>query len=642
VVISAVSGTAGVGKTALALRWAHRVRAGFPDGQLYVNLRGYDPEQPVSAADALAGFLRALGVAGTDIPPEVDERAASYRSQLDGRRILIVLDNAPSVEQVRPLLPGTASCVVVVTSRDSLAGLVARHGAARLDLDLLPPQDAVALLEALIGERVEAEPDEAAVLAGQCARLPLALRIAAELAATRPTTPLAELVEELADEQRRLELLDAGGDPYTAIRAVFSWSYLHLPAETARAFRLLGLHPGPDLDPYAATALTHTSLEQAQHLLDLLARAHLIQTTGPGRYGMHDLLRAYATRLAGLKDSEAERQAALTRLFDHYLAIAGAAMDTLHPAEAHRRPRMGSLATPSPPIAHPPAAQSWLDTERATLTAVCAYTASHGWPGHTTALATALFRYLEVGGHYPDAVAIHTHALHAARGADDRTGEAHALTNLGLVSWRQGRYQQAADHLQQALALFREIGDQVGEARALGNLGLVYMRQGRYQQAADHYQQALNLLREIGDQVGEARALGNLGAVSWRQGCYEQAADHLQQALTLFREIGDRAGEAEALNGVGETLYATGNPKQARAHHYTALTLASQIGDRYEQARAHDGLAHTYQATGAPGQARRHWRQALTLYLDLDVPDADDVDAHLTALDQVTGNDNGD
>ena len=413
VVISAVSGTAGVGKSALALRWAHRVREAFPAGQLYVNLRGFDPDQPLSAADALAGFLRALGVAGQAIPLEVEERAAAYRSLLDGRRMLVVLDNAYSVEQVRPLLPGAPSCVVVVTSRDSLPGLVARHGAHRLDLDLLPHEDAVALLAALIGGRVEAEPDAAIVLAELCARLPLALRVAAELAVARPSTSLAQLVAELADEQRRLELLDAGGDPRTAVRAVFSWSYLHLPAEAARAFRLLGLHPGPDLGPYAAAALIHTGLEQAQHLLDLLARAHLIRPTSPGRYGMHDLLRAYATYRAGIEDSEAERWVARTRLFDHYLATAAAAMDILVPAERHRRPRVPPSATPSPPVADPATTRAWLDAERVALTTVCAYTAAHGRPGHTTGLAGILFRYLEVGGHYPNAVAIHTHALHA-------------------------------------------------------------------------------------------------------------------------------------------------------------------------------------------------------------------------------------
>ncbi|MDQ3989328.1 MAG: tetratricopeptide repeat protein, partial [Actinomycetota bacterium] len=566
VVISAVSGTAGVGKTALALRWAHRIRTEFPDGQLYVNLRGYDPDQPLSPADALARFLRALGVAGADIPPEVDERAASYRSLLDGRRILIVLDNASSVEQVRPLLPGTPSALVVVTSRDSLAGLVARDGAQRLDLDLLPPQDAVALLGALIGGRVEAEPDAAATLAGQCARLPLALRVAAELAATRPATSLAQLVGELADEQRRLDLLDAGGDPRTAVRPVFSWSYLHLPAEATRAFRLLGLHPGPDFDLYAAAALTHISVEQAQHLLDLLARAHLIQTTGSNRYVMHDLLRAYATNLAADEDSEQERWAAVTRLFDHYLATAAAAMDTLHPHEQHRRPRIAPPATPTPPLADPAAARAWLDAERVTLTAVCAHTASRGWPGHTTGLARILFRYLEVGGHCPDALTIHTHALHAGRHAGDRAAQARALTSLGVVYWQQGYYPQAAEHHQQALAVSREIGYLAGEANALSNLGLVYRRQGHYRQAAEHHQQALALFREIGHRDGEANALGNLGTVYRRQGRYPQAVIHLQQALALSQEIGYHAGEAYALSSLGGVHRRQGRYPQAAAH----------------------------------------------------------------------------
>ncbi|MCA1671887.1 MAG: tetratricopeptide repeat protein, partial [Actinobacteria bacterium] len=604
--ISAVSGTAGVGKTALALRWAHRVRGAFPDGQLYVNLRGYDPDQPLSAADALARFLRALGVAGADIPLEVDERAGLYRSLLDGRRMLVVLDNVSSVEQVRPLLPGTPSALVVVTSRDSLGGLVARDGARRLDLDLLPPEDAVALLRALIGERVETEADAAAALAGQCAWLPLALRVAAELAATRPATPLAALVEELADEQRRLELLDAGGDPRTAIRAVFSWSYQHLPTEAARAFRLLGLHPGPALDPYAAAALTDTSLEQAQQLLGLLARAHLVQPASPGRYGMHDLLRAYATDLAGIEDCEQERWAALTRLFDHYLATAGAAMDTLHPAEAHRRPRVSPPATPTPPVAEPGVARAWLNAERVTLTAVSAHTAARGWPAHTTALAIILFRYLDIGGHYPDAGAIHTHALHAARNTGDRDAEAHALINLGAVYWRQGRYQQAAEHHQQALVLFREIEDRVGEAHALGNLGAVYSRQGRYPQAAEHDQQALVLFREIGHRSGEARVLHNLGHVYSRQGRYQQAAEHHQQALTLYREIGERTGEAHAQVNLGAVYWRQGRYQQATEHYQQALTLAREINDQSDEARALDYLGHVYSRQGRYQQAAEH------------------------------------
>ncbi len=296
--IAVVSGTAGVGKSALALRWARLARGAFPGGQLYVNLRGYDPGQPVAPADALAGFLRALGTAAHDIPPDEDGRAAAYRTAVDRRRLLIVLDNAATVEQVRPLLPGCPSCAVVVTSRDALSGLVARHGARRLDLDLLPPADAAGLLRALIGERADADPGSAATLAEQCARLPLALRLAAELACDRPATPLAQLVAELTDQRRRLDLLNAGGDP-RAIRGVFSWSYRQLPGDAALAFRLLGMHPGPDFDDYATAALTESTYEQAQQVLDQLARAHLIHPTSPGRYGMHDLLRAYASHLTG-------------------------------------------------------------------------------------------------------------------------------------------------------------------------------------------------------------------------------------------------------------------------------------------------------------------------------------------------------
>jgi DNA-binding SARP family transcriptional activator len=315
VVISAIGGTAGVGKTALAVQWAHQIAERFPDGQLYVNLRGYDPARSVPATDVLAGFLRALGVPGPDIPAEQDERAARYRSLLAGRRILVILDNAGEAELVRPLLPGNPACTVVVTSRDSLAGLVARDGAVRLDLDLLPEGDAVSLLRALIGGRVDAEPEAAHVLADRCGRLPLALRVAAELAASRPAAPLAELTAELSVQQKRLDLLDAGGDPATAVRSVFSWSYRHLGAPAARAFRLAGLHPGPDLDSYAAAALTGSTVEQADRVLDVLARAHLILAARPGRYGMHDLLRAYALELAAVHDGEGEQQAALTRLF---------------------------------------------------------------------------------------------------------------------------------------------------------------------------------------------------------------------------------------------------------------------------------------------------------------------------------------
>jgi DNA-binding SARP family transcriptional activator/tetratricopeptide (TPR) repeat protein len=653
IVVSAIGGTAGVGKTALAVHWAHRVAERFPDGQLFVNLRGYDPGQPMTAADALAGFLRALGVAGQDIPAEEAERAARYRSLLAGRRMLVTLDNAGSVEQVRPLLPGSPACVVVVTSRDALAGLVARDGAARLDLDLLPPEDAVGLLRALVGARVDADPSAAAMLAVQCCRLPLALRVAAELAANRPAVPLAELAAELADRQKRLDLLEAAGDPRTAVRTVFSWSYRHLHGDAARAFRLLGLHPGADLDPYAAAALTGTSLEQARRLLDQLARAHLIQSASPSRYGMHDLLSAYARDLAAAQDSDQERRAALTRLFDHYLHTAAIAMDTLYPAEPHVRPRIHPPAISTPPLTDPAASRAWLDAERGTLVAVMAHTAEYGWPGHATRLAATLFRYLDGNGHNPEALIIHSHARTAARHAGDPADEATALNSLAAVHWRLGRYQQATSHLQESLALSLEAGDRAGQARVLGNLGILHAQLGRYDQATRLQEQALYLQRETGDQSGEARALGNLGTVEERQGRYEQAAHHHQQSLTLareignrrgesyglmnlgmvgllqgryqhalgqlqpalvlFREVGDRNGEAEALTRIGDVYLRLGHHHEAVGHHRQALALFREIGDRNGEAEALNGLGETLLAAGQPGDGCTQHATALGL-----------------------------
>ena len=445
---------------------------------------------------------------------------------------------------------------MLVTSRDSLAGLVARHGARRLDLDRLPQQDAVALLRALLGDRAESQPEATATLARRCARLPLALRVAAELAAASPAMTVAQLVGELADEQRRLDLLDAGGDPGSAIRGVFSWSYGHLPDRDARAFRLLGLGPGPDIDARAAAALTGTPAAQASRMLELLARTHLIHRTRPGRYGLHDLLRAYAAGLATAADAEGERRAALTRLFDYYLTAAAAAMDTLVPAERHLRPRVhgahapASVAAGSEKPADLAAARAWLDAERAVLVAVSTHAAAGGWPAHATGLAGTLYRYLETGGHYPDAITIHSAARRAARRTGDRAAEATALTNLGIVDWRQGRYRQAAGHHRRALKVSRQIGNRSGEATALNNLGIIYERQGRYRQAADHYRQTAILSAELDDRAGEARALANLGGIDCLQRRYEQAAGHLHRALVLFREIGDRQGEAAALAGL--------------------------------------------------------------------------------------------
>ena len=644
VVISAIGGTAGVGKTALAVHWAHQVAGRFQDGQLYVNLRGYDPGEPVPATDALAAFLRSLGVPGQDIPPEEGERAARYRSLLAGKQVLIVLDNAGSADQVRPLLPGTPACTVVVTSRDALAGLVAGDGAARLDLDLLPPAEAVALLRTLIGARADAEPDAATKLADQCCRLPLALRVAAELAASRPATSLAALTSELADLRTRLDLLGVGEDPRTQVRAVFSWSCRHLHADAARAFRLAGLHPGPDLEPYAAAALTGTTVPQTRQALEVLARAHLIFPAAPGRYGMHDLLRAYARELAATLDAQEDQHAALTRLFDHYLHTAASAMDTLLPAERHRRPRIPRPGTPVPPLPDPAAARQWLDGERPALVAAAGHTAAHGWPGHATRLAATLARYLLSSGYFPEAVTVFGHALSAARGtgdraaeattlglignvgleqgrfqqagdhyrqalplcraAGDRTGEARVLANLGLAEVELGRYAHAARHQQEAVAIFRDIGDRFGEARALASLGFTRQRQGRYQEAAGYYQQGLGLSRETGDRLGEASALDSLGAVDLRLGRYQHAAGYLQQAMAMFHEMGHTRGEAESLVRLGEVYLGLGRYEHAAGNFEQGLAMSRETGHRVLEAEALNSLGDVFFRTGDAAKPR--------------------------------------
>ncbi|HEX8094718.1 ATP-binding protein [Jatrophihabitans sp.] len=412
--IAAVTGTAGVGKTALAVHWAHAWSATFPDGQLYVDLRGFDPELPLPPGQALAGFLRAIGVPGTEIPRDLAERAALYRSLLSGRRMLILLDNARDVEQIRSLLPGAPACAVLVTSRDSLTGLIAGHGGHRLELDVLPSGDAVGLLRALAGAQVDAAPAEAAALAEHCARLPLALRVAAELVGHRPATSLAELVSALGSGHPPLDLLETGDDARTSIRAVFSWSCSRLPGSAAQAFRLLGLHPGADLQAGALAALTGTAtVTEAQHALDVLTRANLVQQGALGRYGMHELLRAYAGELAVATDTGPHRRMALTRLFEHYLHTATHAMDLAFPGHRQHRPDLAPLHPLATPFPDGVAARNWLDAERANLMAVTDAAGRRGWPHHAIGLANTLAPYLGSGSYVAEALAMHGSALAA-------------------------------------------------------------------------------------------------------------------------------------------------------------------------------------------------------------------------------------
>jgi DNA-binding SARP family transcriptional activator/DNA-binding XRE family transcriptional regulator len=416
VVISAIDGTAGVGKTALAVYWAHRVADRFPDGQLYVNLRGFDPAGPVPPDEAVRGFLDALHVPGQRMPVGLDAQAALYRSLLAGRRMLVVLDNARDADQVRPLLPGSSGCLVIVTSRNELAGLVAAEGAHPVPLDLLDPEDAAQLLARRLGaDRVAAEPEALASIVRACAGLPLALVIVAARAATRPGLSLAALAAELRQARGGLDAF-SGTDPVTDVRAVFSWSYRSLSEPAGRLFRLLGLHPGADLTMRAAASLAGVPAEEVRPLLAELSRARLMAEHAPGRYAFHDLLRAYAAELAAETDPPEERHAALHRLLDHYL-------HTAYAADAQLNPHRDQITrTPSQPgvtldeVSNQRHALAWFAAEHATLLAVIERTVTAGCDTHTWQLAWAVTTYLDRQGHWHDWAGVQELALMARRG----------------------------------------------------------------------------------------------------------------------------------------------------------------------------------------------------------------------------------
>lgn len=606
--IAVVSGTAGVGKTGLAVHWAHRVSGLFPDGQLYIDMQGYSPDGPLSTDDALATLMRSLGDRG-DFPFGLAERTARYRTLLAGRRMLVVLDNAHTAEHVLPLLPGTPSCFALVTSRDSLAGLVVRQGAIRLTLGMLPATEAVALLRALIGERARAQPAAVADLAERCARLPLALRLSAELAVSRPATPLTDLLGELSDESGAINALDEGFDERTAVRAVFSWSHRHLSPTAARMFELFGAQPCRDVDGYAAAALLDCGLPEARRTLDALARAHVITPDESARFGMHDLLRAYAVQRANPNRT----MSALTRLIHHYLATAATAADALFPARPHHRPRGPQATTPAPPLSGPGPAREWLDRHRANLVAVTRFAADRGWPEEAVRLSATLWTYLDTGSHYDDAVAINEHALRAARLVGDRAGESAALHNLGRLEWLRGRSEEALGKLQLALAIRRETGDRAGEGRTLGSIGSVYWRWGDQDRALEHYRRALAIRREIGDRAGEAITLGNIGVVHEARGDYDKAIHRYEQALTIYRELGEEHGAGRTLGNLGVVYQARGDLDKAIDQYVEALAIARTYGDRLGEGTTLSNLAYVYARQGHHERAIDHDGQALTL-----------------------------
>ena len=618
VVISALAGMAGVGKSALAVQWAHQAQERFPDGQLYVNLRGWAPGPPLRPIQALAGFLGALGVPAEQVPTEVEQAAGLYRTLLAGRRVLVVLDDAREVEQVRPLLPGSPGCAVLVTSRDRLAGLVAVDGAHPLPLDVLTADEAHALLVGTLGaERVGAEPAAAAELARLCAFLPLALRIAAANLTLHPERPIARLVAELAAGDR-LATLAVQGDEQAAVRAAFDLSYATLAPEAQRLFRLLGLVPCPDVTAEAAAALAGLRPGHALGLLDRLADAHLLAQPTPGRYVLHDLLRLYAAEQADREETAGERDAATRGLLDRYLHTTDAAARLLYP-EKLRLPLRAPDAQPPAPVASfddHTQALAWLDAERANLVAAVQHAGAHGLQAAAWLLADSLRGYFWLRMHTVDWLTVARAGLAAAEADGDLRGQAAARLSLADLHNRQGRYQQAVEHYSRASRLARESGWPEGESTTPSNLGIVYWQSGRLREAADHLTRALEIDRETGWLAGQAVKHGNLGNLYLELGSLPEATDHLTQALALHRRLGSRSGEAMSLATLGATCHALGRLDQAVDHLTAALTLIREVGYRGVEAETLRLLAAVHRDAGRHNQALELAQAAVALARD--------------------------
>jgi tetratricopeptide (TPR) repeat protein len=582
----------------------------------------------VTPAEAVRAILEAFEVPPQRIPASVDAQTALYRSILARRRVLIVLDNARDAQQVRPLLPGSPGCLVVVTSRNQLTGLVANEGAHSLTLGLLSTVEARDLVARRLGtDRTAAEPDAVDEIVARCARLPLALAVACARAGTRPDFPLATLAAELRGRTRRLDALD-GGDPATDVRAVFSWSYQALSGDAARLFRLLGLHPGPDVTAAAAASLAGIQPRRARTLLAELTGARLLVEPSPGRYAFHDLLRAYAAEQAHAHDGADVRRAAVHRTLDHYL-------HTAHEAALLLRPHWDQIDLAPPQAGVVPErlddrdrALAWFTAEHRVLLAAVGEAAS-SFAAHTWQLAWTITPFLLLRGYWSEQAALQRTALEAAFGAGDRAGQASALQGLALGEAQSGRRDEADAHFRTALRLYTDLGDPNGQAHAHTCLALIAELQGRPHDILEHARRALELFRAAGKPFWEANALNGVGCGHAQLGNYRQALTDCGQALTLMQELGDREGQAGAWESLGSVHRGLGDHAQAASCYQHAIELYRVLGDRYYEADTLASLGDTHHAAGLPDRARGAWRQALGILDQLGHPDADHLRAKL-------------
>ena len=649
-----VSGTAGVGKTTLAVHWAHKVRDRFPDGQLYLNLRGFAPTGPaMEPAAAIRSFLDALGVPPERVPPAVEAQAGLYRSLLADRRMLVLLDNARDVEQVRPLLPGAAGCLIVVTSRNQLLGLVATENAHPLTVDLFSASEGRELLAHRLGvERTAAEPEAADEIVSQCARLPLALAIVTARALAYPRFSLATLAEELRQARESLDAFD-GGEPATQVRTVFSWSYRTLSKEAARLFRMMAIHPGPDIGIHAAACLAGLTPAGLRQPLAELVRTHLISEYPAGRYTFHDLLRIYAAERNREEDGDNERATATQRLYQHYLHTAHAATRLLYPQKTGL-PQ--SAPPPELPIlkfeAHSEALD-WLDTEHPNLVAAITLAAQRGPHSAAWLLADALRAYLQRRQHSVHWLAVTEAGMSAARAEGDLHGQAAMHISTAAAHHAVARHQQAIVHLRHVAELSRQAGWLEGEAVAFCNLGAVYGELGQLEeamanllrghalygqaqlwelqavvlnnlgnterlrgglkQAADYLRQALGLWRPLGSSSPLSTTLNSLGQVYYDLGRFTLGAEHLNEAVTFGRQTRDHAIEASSLACLSRLHCDAGRTSQALQAAHAAVRLSDEIASPQRQSSARIAIAASYRSVGRHQEAIEDYRQGLHL-----------------------------
>ncbi|MFJ6675928.1 ATP-binding protein [Actinosynnema sp. NPDC091369] len=653
VVVWVVVGTAGVGKTSLAVRWAHQVAGDFPDGQLYVNLRGYDAGLPIGPDEALDRFLRALGVPGNLVPADLDARSALFRSLLAGRRFLILLDNAASPAQVRPLLPGTAGCLVLVTSRDKLAGLVSRDGARRLRLDILPLDEAVSLLRDLTQEyRPQDDDEDLTQLARLCARLPLALRIAAERAIGKPQTSLQDMITELRDESSLWDAL--GSDDSDAVRTVFAWSYRALSKGASRLFRMLGLYPGDNFGPAAVAALLGEPVSTVRRLLDDLAGAHLLESTAPDRYEFHDLLRLYAQDQARTEEPPEAATAALERLAAWYLHAAWNAVRALIPETAARELPPLPQDVSAPAFANHQDALTWYEHERRNLRSMIRVLGEQARDEVVALLADVLREIYARYNHFDDWVTTGVAGLDAARRSGNRRGEADALESLGKAHTQQGNRTKGIEHQTLALSIRQEIGDRRGELASTNALGLAYLRNHEPDTALRHFRRSREIADDLADDYWTAVASNNIANALIDLDRPEEALPMLQVALAGYRRLSIPGGEGDALRGLshvhrllglpdeaqrfigdalsiardrknpaweafwsleaGQVSLALGDPEAALVLYQRAASLQRQLGDRIREAAVLDATGEAYQRSGRPADAAAFHRYAVDVF----------------------------